>query len=94
MYEPKGTFIGFITAFVAEIGDKSQVLTFLYATDKSVNPWMLFACVSLALVTATGLGVIAGNTLGSFVSAKYLALFAGTGFLLLGCLSLWSATQL
>lgn len=82
------------TAFLAELGDKSQVLTLLYATDKQTNPWLVFVGVSCALVFATGIGVLAGSFLANFVSQKLLAWGAGVGFLSIGVFTLIKASQL
>lgn len=83
-----------VTAFLAELGDKSQVLTLLYASGKNASPWLVFAAVSTALVLATGIGVLAGSALAAFISEKLLAWAAGCGFLILGGLTLYRAVTL
>lgn len=83
-----------VTAFLAELGDKSQVLTLLYASGKQMPPWLVFVGVSVALVTATGIGVLAGTTIAQFVSEKVLAWVAGVGFVCVGIMTLYRAASL
>ena len=74
----------FVTIFLAELGDKTQLATMLYATDAK-NPRMtVFMASSLALVVSAGLGVLAGSFLSQHVSPKLLSLVAGSGFILIG----------
>jgi len=84
----------FFTAFVAELGDKSQVLTLLFASNKSASPLVIFIGVSLALVLATGIGVFAGSLFGHWVNEKMLAWISGIGFIALGAITLFRAIQL
>lgn len=88
-------FLGVVaTAFLAELGDKSQVLTLLYASGKQMPAWVVFFGVSTALIMATGIGVLAGHSLAQFVSPKLLAYFAGAGFLVLGTVTLYRAATM
>ena len=81
----------FITVFIAELGDKTQLATVLFAADKAVNKWAVFAGASLALIAASGLGVLAGGLLAEHVSARALPVVAGLGFIAIGCWMLWQA---
>ena len=51
----------FATAFVAELGDKTQVSTLLYASGASNSKWIVFLGSALALVLSSALGVFAGG---------------------------------
>ncbi len=77
----------FTTVFIAEIGDKTQLATLLFASDKDVNKLVIFAGASLALVIAAGIGVLAGGFISNYISAKYLNMIAGAGFIAIG---LWT----
>ncbi len=79
----------FATVFIAELGDKTQLATMLFAADKEVNKWLVFAAASLALIVASGLGVLAGHWLSQSIDEKQLGQSAGAGFILIGCWTLW-----
>ena len=46
----KTLFTVFGAVFVAELGDKTQLATLLFAADKDVNRWIVFLGASLALL--------------------------------------------
>ena len=81
----------FATVFIAEIGDKTQLATMLFASDGAVNKYTVFVAASLALVFAAGLGVLAGTLLGEFIDPKYLHYIAGVGFIVIGVFTLAKA---
>ena len=81
----------FGAVFVAELGDKTQLATMLFAADKEINKSMVFIAASLALVFASALGVIAGSILSEFINEKYLHYIAGVGFIAIGSLTLYNA---
>ena len=74
----------FITIFIAEIGDKTQLATLLFAADKQVSKLTVFAGASLALIVAAGIGVLAGGLISNYVSEKFLNYLAGIGFIAIG----------
>lgn len=74
----------FAAVFVAELGDKTQLATMLFAADKNVSKWTVFLGASLALIVASGLGVLAGSAISQYVSEKYLHYIAGIGFVAIG----------
>ena len=85
------TFLSvFVTIFLAEIGDKTQVATMLFSSDAQANKWLVFMAASAALVLATGIGVLIGGQLEKFVSPKTLKLLAGLGFVAVGIWTLLS----
>jgi putative Ca2+/H+ antiporter (TMEM165/GDT1 family) len=77
----------FATVFVAEIGDKTQLATMLFAAEGQVNKWVVFAGSALALVLAAGIGVLVGAQLERFVKPSTLKTIAGIGFIAIG---LWT----
>ncbi len=74
----------FVTVFLAEIGDKTQLATLLYASDSEHSKFTVFVGASLALVLSAAIGVIGGSLLSSYLNPRYLRLIAGIGFLLIG----------
>ena len=81
----------FGAVFVAELGDKTQLATMLFAADKEINKSMVFIAASLALVFASALGVIAGSILSEFINETYLHYIAGVGVIALGSLTHYTA---
>lgn len=84
-------FTVFGVIFLAELGDKTQLATLLFAADKGVNKWMVFAGASLALIVASGLGVLAGGVIAQYVPEKILHYIAGAGFIAIGIWTLLAA---
>jgi putative Ca2+/H+ antiporter (TMEM165/GDT1 family) len=74
----------FATVFIAELGDKTQLATMLYAADREVSKWTVFLGASAALIVASGLGVLAGTLLSNFINERVLHYVAGVGFILVG----------
>ena len=74
----------FATVFVAELGDKTQLATFLYAADAHNPKLTVFAASAAALVLTSALGVLAGAFISQHVSPKALSWVAGAGFVLVG----------
>jgi putative Ca2+/H+ antiporter (TMEM165/GDT1 family) len=89
--ELKVFFTIFAVVFVAELGDKTQIATMLFASDKEVNKLLVFAAASAALVVASAIGVLAGSLLSAYIDEKILAYLAGTGFMVIGAYTLYQA---
>ena len=81
----------FIAVFIAELGDKTQLATLLFAADKDVSKWTVFFGASLALIVASGIGVLAGGLISHYISEKYLHYVAGIGFVGIGIWTLLKA---
>jgi len=77
----------FAAVFVAELGDKTQLATMLFAADKNVSKLTVFVGASLALILASAIGVLAGSAISNYVSEKHLNYIAGIGFVAIG---LWT----
>lgn len=82
----------FASVFIAELGDKTQLATMLFAADKDVNKFTVFIAASFALLVATALGVLAGSLLSAYINEKYLHYLAGVGFIVIGVYTLYNAT--
>ena len=78
----------FTTVFIAEIGDKTQLATMLFASEAKLSKWIVFAGSALALTLAAAIGVLVGAQLERFVSPKTLKIVAGIGFIAIG---VWTA---
>lgn len=81
----------FAAVFIAELGDKTQLATMLFATDKEVSKYTVFFAASAALIVASAIGVLAGSLLAEYVNVKYLHYIAGIGFILIGAFTLYNA---
>jgi putative Ca2+/H+ antiporter (TMEM165/GDT1 family) len=81
----------FATVFIAELGDKTQLATMLFAADKEVSKWLVFLGAALALVATSALGVLAGGVLSQYVSERQLHFIAGAGFIAIGVWTLVKA---
>jgi putative Ca2+/H+ antiporter (TMEM165/GDT1 family) len=81
----------FGAVFIAELGDKTQLATMLFATDKDISKYMVFVAASLALVVASAIGVLAGSFLSEYINEKYLHYIAGVGFIVIGAVTLFRA---
>jgi putative Ca2+/H+ antiporter (TMEM165/GDT1 family) len=74
----------FTTIFIAELGDKTQLATLLYASDASQSRITIFAASAAALVLTSALGVLAGAFISQHVSPAALRWVAGLGFIAVG----------
>ncbi len=84
-------FVIFATVFIAELGDKTQLATMLFATDKEVRKFTVFLAASAALIVASAVGVLAGSLLSEYINEKYLRYIAGVGFIVIGSFTLYNA---
>ena len=81
----------FGTVFIAELGDKTQLATMLFAADKEVSKLTVFAGASLALILTSAIGVYAGGAISEFINEKTMQIIAGVGFLAIGAWILFKA---
>ena len=81
----------FMTVFIAELGDKTQLATLLFAADKDVSKLTVFVGASLALMATSAIGVLAGSMITDYISAKHLQYIAGIGFIVIGIWTLLKA---
>ena len=63
----------FVTIFLAEMGDKTQIVTLLMSAE-SQSPWLVFIGAAAALVTTSLLGVLIGYWLSKRLDPKVLDL--------------------
>ena len=81
----------FASVFIAELGDKTQLATLLFAADKEVSKLTVFAGAALALIVTSAIGVLAGGLISQQVSEKNLHYLAGVGFVAIGIWTLVKA---
>lgn len=74
----------FVSVFLAELGDKTQLATLFFATDATLSRWGVLAAAAGALVLATALAVAAGSVLGAWVEGGQLKVVAALGFIAIG----------
>jgi putative Ca2+/H+ antiporter (TMEM165/GDT1 family) len=80
----------FVTIFIAELGDKTQMATLLFASERERSPWMVFAASAGALVLGSAISVLIGTFGGRYLEHVPLKLIAGIGFIAIGA---WSIFQ-
>ena len=74
----------FLSIFVAELGDKTQLATLLFATNQSLSRLGVFAASAAALTLSSLIAVLVGGQLTRFVSPVTLQIVAGSGFIVIG----------
>ena len=80
----------FTSVFIAELGDKTQLATMLFAADRDTSKLTVFVGAALALVLTSAIGVAAGSSVAQYVSEKTLHYVAGIGFIGIG---LWTLVK-
>ena len=80
----KTYMVVFASVLVAELGDKTQLATFLFATDPAAAKLGVFLAAASALVLSSALAVIVGANAGDWISPRILRTVAGLGFVAIG----------
>jgi putative Ca2+/H+ antiporter (TMEM165/GDT1 family) len=83
----------FVTIFLAELGDKTQVATLLMSAQ-SQNPWVVFAGAASALVATSLVGVLVGRWLCTRLSPKTLETATGMLLLVISALLIWDVVRM
>ena len=83
----------FSAVFIAEMADKTQLVTMLFAADKQVSKLTVFFGSSLALILTSAIGVLAGALLSHAINPKVMSLIAGTGFVMIGLITFYHGWQ-
>ena len=73
----------FLTVFLAELGDKTQLAT-VALSGTSDRPLAVFVGSSSALVLASLLGAMTGGSIVNLIPTEWLQLAAAVGFLIIG----------
>ena len=80
----KALLMVFLSVFLAELGDKTQLATLLFAADQKLSRVGVFAAASAALVFSSLLAVLFGAQISRIVSPSTLKAMAGLGFIGIG----------
>lgn len=78
----------FAAIFIAELGDKTQLATLLFAAERDASKWLVFTAAASALVLTSALGVLAGGFVSRYVDEGVLRYAAGIGFIAIGAWTL------
>jgi putative Ca2+/H+ antiporter (TMEM165/GDT1 family) len=81
----------FLAVFLAELGDKTQLATLLFASNTEVSKVGVFLAASGALVLSTLIAVLVGSQLSQYISPRILKMVAGLGFIIIGTWVLWTS---
>lgn len=81
----------FGAVFIAELGDKTQLATMLFAAKAEVSRLQVFLAAAAALVASTAIGVFAGRLVTELVGEQVLRWVAGVGFVAIGLFTLLRA---
>lgn len=79
------------TVFLAELGDKTQLATMLFSAREDASRLTVFFAACVALIAASGIGVLAGGLVSQYIEPAMLSRVAGVGFLLIGAWTIWQA---
>lgn len=74
----------FVSVLLAELGDKTQVATLLFATNPALGRLGVFAAAASALVLSSALAVVAGTFIVTWLPAGRLNVLAALGFIAIG----------
>jgi putative Ca2+/H+ antiporter (TMEM165/GDT1 family) len=86
----RALWIVFLSVFIAELGDKTQLATLTFSIDQQISKWGIFAASSLALVLSSLIAVVVGSQLTHWINPKMLKIIAGLGFIGIGIFALLS----
>ena len=86
-------FSTFITIFLAEMGDKTQLATLLLSAQ-SGSPWIVFIGSGAALIATSLVGVLLGRYLAKILTPETLDIAAGMLLMVISNLLLGDVVQL
>lgn len=78
----------FLIIILAELGDKTQVATLIYASNNPRKRWHVFLAAAAALVTCVTLEVTLGVYIARMFSPSLINRIAGIVFILIGFVTL------
>ena len=80
----KTYLVVFASVLMAELGDKTQLATLLFATNPHVSRVGVFVAAASALVVTSLAAVLIGARIGTWVAPEHLKVVAGLAFIAIG----------
>jgi putative Ca2+/H+ antiporter (TMEM165/GDT1 family) len=77
----------FAAVFLAELGDKTQLATMLFASERKASPLMVFLASGGALLLSAAIATFLGTVARKYLTGVPLKLIAGIGFIVIGAIS-------
>lgn len=74
----------FMTVFLAELGDKTQLATLFFAAGRQHHPFVIFLAAAGALTLSTALAVLLGTYAARHLQELPIKPIAGFGFIAIG----------
>lgn len=74
----------FASVLLAELGDKTQLATLLFATNPAASKLGVFVAAAGALVASSALAVVAGASVAAWIPPERLKAVAGISFIVIG----------
>jgi putative Ca2+/H+ antiporter (TMEM165/GDT1 family) len=78
----------FAIVFAAEFGDKTQLATVLFASERKLTPLMVFAASGGALLLSSAIATLFGTVASRYLVGVPFKLIAGAGFMIIGAVTL------
>lgn len=85
--------LSFITVFLAELGDKSQMAA-IALSGNTKAPRAVFFGAAAALIVASGLGVLLGSGTAELLPTRWVKALAAIGFAVMALRLLWPTADL
>jgi putative Ca2+/H+ antiporter (TMEM165/GDT1 family) len=79
----------FTSIFIAELADKTQLVTLLFASDRGASKLTVFLGAAFARALTSAIAVAVGGLLSQVVSVRMMSIVAGVGFMLIGAWTLF-----
>ena len=79
----------FVSVFLAELGDKTQLATMLFASEKKASPLVVFAASGGALLLSAAIATLLGTVASKYLAGVPLKLIAGIGFIVIGAMTVF-----
>ena len=77
----------FAAVFLAELGDKTQLATMLFASERKASPLTVFLACGGALLLSAAIATLVGTMASKYLTGVPLKLIAGIGFIVIGAIS-------